>query len=294
MEFVPLSNESMAVGELCIGGAGVARGYLNCNDQIKFLNINSNSRYYRTGDLVRRIKKPLNKSLIQFLGRKDELIKIRGVRIDPIEIQNLINKILCQIIKDICSIIVFVTSEKTKKSQQTTELVAFITIKIKNIDLPYDSIKSKTKKLMLSSKQLSNEELFDLKNELKKVLPEHFIPVYFISIDEIPKTYNGKIDRKNLSLHFAQWIDEMNHIFQSNELIKLDSTQLKIFEILLNIWQNILSFKIKAQTNNKFIIKNYNFFELGGHSLLLFKLKQEISNEFSVNLIYFLKLSFLN
>lgn len=281
----------MAVGELCIGGASVARGYLNCHNQSKFLNING-CRYYRTGDLVRRITNSMNKNLIQFLGRKDDLIKINGIQIDPIEIQNLINQIISKTIKNLCLINVFVTAETNKKNEQK-ELVAFITIKIKeNKNFLCDSINNSIEtnynqknESIISLKKLSNEEIINLKNKLKKFLPKNCIPLYFIFIDQFPKTINGKIDRENLSLLFEQWINNSDHMFESNEIIKLDLTQIKFYKILANIWEKILFIKIHNQTNNEFLIKNFNFFESGGHSLLLFKLKHEISNKFPVNLL---------
>ncbi|HVN05616.1 MAG TPA: non-ribosomal peptide synthetase [Bryobacteraceae bacterium] len=76
-------------GELCIGGAGLARGYLN-QPQLtarKFVTAPSGARLFRTGDLARR----LPNGQIAFLGRRDGPIKVRGCRVEPAEIECLLN-----------------------------------------------------------------------------------------------------------------------------------------------------------------------------------------------------------
>jgi acyl-CoA synthetase (AMP-forming)/AMP-acid ligase II/acyl carrier protein len=82
------------VGELAIGGAGLARGYLNLPELTaeRFIknpfSDESNARLYKTGDLVRYI----SDGNIQFIGRKDDQVKIRGFRVELGEIENCLNK----------------------------------------------------------------------------------------------------------------------------------------------------------------------------------------------------------
>lgn len=78
----------MAIGEIFIGGCGVARGYLNEaeKDETKFI-IDNNFCLYRSGDLAKRLYP--NGPFI-FLGRKDQQIKINGIRVDLLEICNCI------------------------------------------------------------------------------------------------------------------------------------------------------------------------------------------------------------
>ncbi len=85
---------TMVVGELCIAGDGLARGYLNQPELTaeKFervaINHSSNDRLYRTGDLARW----LQDGNIEFAGRIDQQLKIRGFRVEPEEIENLLLK----------------------------------------------------------------------------------------------------------------------------------------------------------------------------------------------------------
>ena len=148
-------------GELLLKGLGLAKGYLKrpklTNEKFIWSN---NARYYRTGDLVRL----LPEGEIEFLGRLDNQVKIRGNRIELNEIQFLLSN--CDPIKQ--AIVLPKINEAEEKI-----LIAFFTAD--------KSIETK-----------------DLRIQLEKQLPEYMIPTQFIPIKEIPYTSNGKLDRDKL------------------------------------------------------------------------------------------------
>lgn len=161
-----------AIGELYIGGAGVARGYLNREDltQERFLKNpfqtkeeeqeEYNARIYKTGDLVRY----LPDGAIEYVGRNDFQIKIRGFRIELGEIENyLVN------IPDITQAIVIAKEHPSG----TKYLVAYYV-----------------------SEQEIDETV--IREYLKKNLPEYMIPAVIKHMTELPVNINGKIDRKAL------------------------------------------------------------------------------------------------
>lgn len=148
------------VGELYVGGAGVARGYWNRKELTdgKFIYRN-NIRYYRTGDFAK--KKDNGEYYI--LGRMDNQIKLRGLRIEIGEIENVISDY-----EGVKRVIVLV-----KKIQSQEHLCAYFTS-----DKPID-VKS-------------------LKSHLKNKLTPYMIPNIYMELDEFPQTPNGKIDIKSL------------------------------------------------------------------------------------------------
>src|SRR5690606_25888626 len=160
LELLPVG----VVGELCIGGAGLARGYLNQPEltREKFVEnpYRDGDRMYRTGDLARW----LPDGNIEFIGRKDHQVKIRGYRIELEEIEFVIEK--SGLVKQVSVLVRF--SEGDNK-----QIVAYI---IPNSN--YD------------------DEL--LRKHLRDVLPSYMIPSILIGLDEFPLTMNGKIDKKAL------------------------------------------------------------------------------------------------
>lgn len=153
-------------GELFIGGYGVASGYLN-NPQLtleKFINnpfTDINDCLYKTGDIV-RYKQDGN---IEFLGRIDDQIKIRGFRVELGEIESVILKY-----PDIKNAIIL-----NKEDKGNQFLVAYIITDQKE---KFDALKFK--------------KFLELK------LPEYMIPSFNVLLDELPLTVNGKVDRHSL------------------------------------------------------------------------------------------------
>ncbi len=155
-------------GELCIGGIGLAKEYLN-KPEITEKSFISNpfdnikvERIYKTGDKVRM----LNSGDMEYLGRIDDQVKVRGFRIELKEINKLLNHY-----KDIKESVVL-----TKKD-----------INGQNILFAYYVEKN--------DKKVTS---YKLREYLKKKLPDYMIPASFIKVDSIPLTTNGKIDTKSL------------------------------------------------------------------------------------------------
>jgi amino acid adenylation domain-containing protein len=151
-------------GEICVGGDGLAVGYLN-SDQLneeKFVAhpFVQGERLYRTGDLGRW----LPDGRMEFLGRKDFQVKIRGFRVEPGEIEDALQNL--DVVKQ-AAITVIKRKEK--------ELVAYC---------------------VFNNSEEKNIE--KVKLELTKFLPAHMIPSFFVLMDEIPLNASGKVDRKAL------------------------------------------------------------------------------------------------
>ncbi|MCK0546005.1 amino acid adenylation domain-containing protein, partial [Pseudomonas syringae pv. aptata] len=156
-------------GEIYIGGAGVARGYLNRDDLTaeRFLkdpfSLSPGARMYRTGDLGRY----LPDGNIEYLGRNDDQVKIRGFRIELGEIETSLNK------HPQVQEAVVVAREDVPGE---TRLVAYFTPSDPTV-LPESS---------------------DLRTYLQGLLPDYMLPVAYMPLDAWPLTPNGKLDRKAL------------------------------------------------------------------------------------------------
>jgi acyl-coenzyme A synthetase/AMP-(fatty) acid ligase/acyl carrier protein len=154
------------IGELLIGGDGVARGYWNrpdlTADRFVMIPALSSQRIYRTGDLARF----LPDGNIEFLGRADYQVKLRGHRIEPGEIESLLEK--CSGVRQA----VVVMREDREGDQR---LVAY-----------------------LVAEAAGSEAASVLKSALDAKLPDYMVPSAFVFLPELPLTDNGKIDRKAL------------------------------------------------------------------------------------------------
>ncbi|WP_372371491.1 amino acid adenylation domain-containing protein [Candidatus Uabimicrobium sp. HlEnr_7] len=221
-------------GELYIGGVGVAKGYLNQQQLTKTKFIanpyKSGKRVYKTGDLARW----LPDGNIEFMGRSDDQVKIRGFRIEIGEIETALLE------HNAISNVVVVVRENIPQNKQ---LVAYI-------------VYQENQKMSLSKLRLS----------LKEKLPEYMIPSYFIKLDKLPLTINGKVDRKALPIPDSSRISEQKYIPPRNEV------EIK----LVSMWQEVLRVK-------KIGIMD-NFFELGGHSLLATQLISRVKETFTIEM----------
>jgi amino acid adenylation domain-containing protein len=151
-------------GELCIAGVGLARGYLN-NPALtaeKFTDnpLHPGERIYRTGDVARW----LQDGNVEYLGREDHQVKIRGLRIELGEIENTIREF-----PDVADCIVTVK----RYSESVILIVAYLV-------------------------ERSALDLAALKIHLRERLPEYMVPSHFERIAQIPLTATGKADRKAL------------------------------------------------------------------------------------------------
>ncbi|MCP5055001.1 MAG: amino acid adenylation domain-containing protein, partial [bacterium] len=214
-----------AAGELYIGGSGVACGYINrpelSADKFIINPFHKGERFYRTGD--RGLW--LEDGNIQFLGRIDFQVKIRGFRIEPGEIENHLSNH-----KRINEAVVMAR----QSSGGEKYLCAYI------VPVPGNT-KNTNPEEELSGQRLSGY--------LSGKLPDYMIPSYFVIIDRMPLTPNGKVDRKNLPE--PDMVSENQYAPPRNETEKA----------LVEIWSSILEIEPAA------IGIDTHFFRLGGHSL---------------------------
>jgi amino acid adenylation domain-containing protein len=222
-------------GELYIGGAGLARGYRNRPDLTaeRFIqnpfSAEPNARLYRTGDLARR----LPDGQIAFLGRIDEQVKIRGYRVEPSEIATVLGQ------HSAVRSSVVIAREDARGEK---ELVAYL--------------------VLAPGAELNAGEL---REHLRKRLPDYMVPGEFVSIESVPVNANGKLDRAALpsssgNRHSEAYVGPRTAV--EEELVKILAPLLKLERVGVND----------------------NFFLLGGHSLLGTQLIARISETFGVDL----------
>lgn len=224
-------------GELYIGGHGVARGYLNQPDltarcfvpnPFASQSLSSSPKLYKTGDLARY--RP--DGHLEFLGRLDDQLKIRGYRIEPGEVESALAAH-----PRVQSVAVTARSNGAGENQ----LAAYLVFR--------------------ASPALSPAEL---RAHLAGRLPQHMIPTAFVTLNRMPLTPNGKLDRTALPLpalagdtEFVQPRNETEHA-------------------LAAVWQSVFS-RPRVGVRD-------NFFDLGGHSLLAARLITGINRVSGVSL----------
>lgn len=190
-------------GEIYIGGAGIARGYLNQPDQEAqrfirdpFSGVEApDARMYRTGDLGRW----RSNGTIEFLGRNDEQIKIRGNRIELGEIE-------AQLVRHASVTEAAVIAREDKPGER--RLVAYVA----NRDGGHPV------------------HATDLRAHLRAILPEYMVPAAFVILDSLPLTANGKLDRRALPAPDA-------HAFAS---AAYEAPQGEVEAAVARIWEELL------------------------------------------------------
>jgi amino acid adenylation domain-containing protein len=237
-------------GELCIGGHGLARGYLN-NPGLTAEKFDHDKRKESPGERVYRSYKSYMSHIyrtgdlakwrwdgnIEFLGRIDQQVKIRGFRIELGEIESRLLK--HPGIKE--AVVIVKGEEKGDKY-----LCAYIA---------------------LNGPGVLGETLSmpaELKSYLSGSLPDYMVPTYFVELEKIPLTPSGKIDRKALPAPKVK--REAGYHAPRNSIEKK----------LAEIWSEILGIE------KNIIGIDSNFFELGGHSLKATSLVSKIHKEINV------------
>ncbi|QPQ29248.1 amino acid adenylation domain-containing protein [Lysinibacillus sp. JNUCC 51] len=202
------------VGELYIAGDGVARGYLNKEELTKnvFIHLNNerfqNKRMYKTGDLG----KMLPDGNIEYIGRADNQVKLRGFRIELGEIESAIRDI---------------------------DFVKEGIVQVKKDFNGQDAICA----YIVSDNDFSEHAI---KQQLFKKLPACMVPSYYVNIEQVPLTSNGKVDYKQLPgilVHPVEFISSRNE------------TERQFIQILEGVM---------GKGN---LSMNSNFFQIGGDSI---------------------------
>jgi amino acid adenylation domain-containing protein len=228
MELLPLG----VAGELCVGGDGLGRGYLNKPglSHLKFVKdpYRPGRKIYRSGDLVRMS----DNGEMEYLGRIDRQVKIRGYRIEPGEIQYRLTAI--DYIRE-----AVVTAMERREGDKY--LCAYV-VSDKDFEPP------------------------ELKNKLSDTLPDYMIPSYFVRLEKIPLTPNGKIDENALPEPGVKPGDD--YTAPRNEI---EEKLAVIWADLLNIEKGVIGI-------------DADFFDLGGHSLKATNLVVRIHKELEAKL----------
>jgi amino acid adenylation domain-containing protein len=219
-------------GELMIGGDGLARGYLNRPDltadayRPDQFATQPGSRIYRTGDLARK----LANDTYDFLGRIDSQVKIRGYRIELGEIETSLRQLI-----GVREAVVIARED----SPGDKKLVAYV--------------------LVTQSASLNEN---DLRQALRKTLPDYMVPAQVVFLESIPQTPNGKINRKALPAPVKLRVQANSSATSPNSTVE---------NTVLQIWRDVL--------NREEIALDENFFDLGGHSLLLTRVYEKLCEQ---------------
>jgi amino acid adenylation domain-containing protein/thioester reductase-like protein len=207
-----------AVGEIYVGGVGVGRGYLHRPELTaeRFLpdrfDIRSAARMYRTGDLGRWRAD----GSLECLGRSDNQVKIRGVRVELGEIETQLTR------QGQVREAVVVMREDMSDSPR---LVAYVTLRSD------------------SGLDVGNEPTVEvLRARLRAVLPEHMVPVAIVMMSELPRTPNGKLDRQALPKPWAQAHSTKQYAPPEGE----------IENMLAAVWQDLLGVERVSRHDNFF------------------------------------------
>jgi len=224
-------------GELYIGGVGLARGYLNRPELTaeKFIPnpflADPEARLYKTGDLARY----LPDGNIDFLGRVDYQVKVRGYRIELEEIEAVLAE--HPAVRE--SVVVARDNPGGDK-----RLVAYY--------VP-------AKQGMVSAREL--------RSYLKQKLPEYMVPAVFVSMEILPRSPNGKVDRNALP------VPPPTHP-EMEEASAAPHTRVEC--LIAGVWQEVLGVDRVALDDN--------FFDLGGHSLVVMKVIARLEKELGVRI----------
>ncbi|OOR17785.1 MULTISPECIES: non-ribosomal peptide synthetase [Bacillus cereus group] len=211
-------------GELYIGGAGLARGYLNRPELTaeRFIShpfsSDSKARLYRTGDLARY----LPDGNLDYRGRIDHQVKIRGFRIEIGEIESTLNAYA-----SIKEAVVIVREDQPGDKR----LVAYV---------------------------VGDGNVGAWREYLKAKLPSYMVPSGFVTMEAIPLTANGKVDREALPVPEEKQI-------KSEAVAPRNSNE----QILATIWKHVLGVKKVGIYDN--------FFEIGGDSILSIQIISQAS-----------------
>jgi amino acid adenylation domain-containing protein len=219
-------------GEIFVGGTGIARGYLNrpAETAERFVTdpfaAAHGARMYRTGDLGRF----LSDGTLEHLGRSDDQVKLHGFRVEIGEIEHVLREHPHVSEAAVCA---------RDDEPGVTRLVAYV-------------VAGKRKPMF-----------HELRHFLKRRLPEYMLPARYVELESLPRTANGKVDRRALPPPAPDRPQlEGDFVAPRNPLE----------EKLAEIWERLLGVHPVGATDD--------FFELGGYSLLAALLFSEIERQF--------------
>jgi amino acid adenylation domain-containing protein/non-ribosomal peptide synthase protein (TIGR01720 family) len=220
-------------GEIYVGGAGVARGYLNRPELTAerfvadpFHRGGAGARLYRTGDLARY--RPDGN--LEFLGRADRQVKVRGIRIEPGEIEAALGE--HPLVEDAAVV-------ADADTHGDARLVAYLVPRRPEGEEPFP-------------RKASDALRHDLRSFLATRLPESMVPSVFVEVASWPMTPSGKVDRKALPVPER---------LRSAGPQAQETPRTEVERVVADAWAQLLGVERVGLYEN--------FFDLGGHSLLI-------------------------
>ncbi len=232
-------------GELCLGGPGVAQGYWRRPDLTADRFVpdpfgEPGQRLYRTGDLARWLADGISDGIaggiVEYLGRTDHQVKIRGYRIEPGEIESVLAR--CPGVAECAVVVIGGVDGAGGKS-----LAAFVLYKEEATEA-------------------------DVRSWLRERLPEYMVPAQVQSLDALPKSSSGKIDRRALQAIAAQE--------DGQPAAPVRALRTPVEEIVAGAWAEVLGVERVGPGES--------FFDLGGHSLLAGRVLARLRTVFGVDL----------
>ncbi|HYO68075.1 MAG TPA: amino acid adenylation domain-containing protein, partial [Archangium sp.] len=244
-------------GELYVGGEGLALGYLNRPELTaeRFVahpfSPSPGARLYKTGDLARYLRD----GNLEFLGRRDEQVKVRGFRVELGEIETALAEH-----PEVGEGVVVARDDGASGKR----LVAYV--------VPASPTAPTSPTSPLPSGEGRGEGATgpgfkpeELRTWLKQKLPLHMVPSAFVCLEALPLTPNGKVDRKALP---APELEEVGAEYVP--------PRTALEELVAEVWASLLGVRRVGAHDH--------FFELGGHSLLATRVVSRVREAFGVEL----------
>ena len=237
-----------ALGELYVGGPGLARGYLNRDDltQACFISHRFSEslepiRLYKTGDMVRYL--PDNN--IVYMGRIDNQIKIRGFRVELGDIESVLQR----------QELVRQAAVKMLTIAQTKQLVAYVVVHQQH--------------------QSQRDSVKKLQSDLAIVLPDYMIPAHIIILDEMPLTATGKIDYKALPFVNTPMLQRGGSLIEPEDPLSKEIAQ---------VWAELLHIKLSdiGVQDDFFKLGGHSLLAIK----LLYELKNQFAIDVSIGEFY--------
>ena len=277
LEVCLLADESLKevqegeVGEICVAGPQLFRGYVSNQDKLKSTECHRNGeRYYRTGDLGRLETSTTGEKVFRCLGRKDDQVKVNGVRIDLGDVEQSI--LTAPVIKQ-CVVVLpqsgICTSRLCTLIVPHLSSVAQNSLINRSLEVPDSSSGTKSSSMLLNLITHASPEahlaLREAKSAANARLPIHAIPSNWWVIQEMPLTSSGKIDRMKLRV----WLEKMDHQTYIDHIRALaggsqhssnpsHDTQTQLLQTL---WSEVLGRPVSS------IDPTVSFIDLGANSL---------------------------
>ncbi|KAM3505259.1 hypothetical protein MY10362_003058 [Beauveria mimosiformis] len=232
------------IGEICVSGKQVARGYSNLPRQTEKSfrpHGDTGERMHRTGDKGRML---LDGSVV-VMGRVDRELKVRGFRIAPEEIEEAIFDAQLR-----------VTEASVLASEDGREMVALVT-----------------------PESISTESLL---RKLRTLLPPYKVPSRIVKVECLPKNSSGKTDHATVRRERSRFLSKSilvpessssEHSSESHSDSSESDSYLNDEETISKIWSDVLGLEDAPASN-------INFFDIGGHSLLVPKLHERLKVAF--------------